>query len=157
MAADAEYEEKLKAFLAERGVCAEHLTFAVSCHSVAEAAAAAHAEPDDFIKSICMLDPTGQLIVTIVRGADKASAVRVAEALGCAKPRPATPAEMLERTGYPCGGTPPFGYPAVFLMDERVLEKAEVIAGGGSERALIRIAPSEVLRVNGGRVAGVRA
>lgn len=150
------HEGRLKAFLAERGIAFEHLVFAASCHSVAEAAAAANAAPEDFVKSICLIEPGGQLVVAVVKGEDKASMTRVAEAVGCGKPRPATPEEMLARTGYPCGGTPPCGYEAEFLVDERVLEKERVLAGGGSERSLLRIAPSELLRANGGRVAKVR-
>jgi len=63
---------------------------------------------------------------------------------------------MLEKTGYPAGGTPPFGFDATFLMDERVFEKAIVFGGGGSDRALIRIAPAEMQRVNGAKVAAIR-
>jgi prolyl-tRNA editing enzyme YbaK/EbsC (Cys-tRNA(Pro) deacylase) len=63
---------------------------------------------------------------------------------------------MLAKTGYPAGGTPPFGFDAIFLMDERVYEKPVVYGGGGSDRALIRIAPAEMQRVNGARVAVVR-
>ena len=68
----------------------------------------------------------------------------------------ATPDEMLERTGYPCGGTPPFGFEATFLIDPRVLEREIVYAGGGSESALIRLSPREMQRVNGGTLVRVR-
>lgn len=33
----------------------------------------------------------------------------------------ATPGEILEKTGYPCGGTPSFGYQAMFLVDPKVM------------------------------------
>jgi prolyl-tRNA editing enzyme YbaK/EbsC (Cys-tRNA(Pro) deacylase) len=42
-------------------------------------------------------------------------------------------------------------------MDERVFERDFVYAGGGSERSLIKITPSELQRVNGARVAKIRA
>ena len=47
-----------------------------------------------------------------------------------------TPDEMLAKTGYPCGGTPSFGFAATFLIDPRVMRKDEVYTGGGSETTL---------------------
>ncbi|VVB98522.1 Aminoacyl-tRNA editing domain protein [uncultured archaeon] len=150
------YEEKLKRFIAENGIDAEHLSFQQSCHSVEEAALAVNAKPEDFVKNICMIGPDGRLIVAIVKGEDRASTSRVAQALKIERPRIATPEEMLERTGYPCGGTPSFGYAAEFLIDQRVLEKENVYSGGGSENSLVRIPTKELQRVNNGTIARVR-
>ncbi|HET6404028.1 MAG TPA: YbaK/EbsC family protein [Candidatus Thermoplasmatota archaeon] len=149
------FAAKLAAWLDARKVDAEQRLFAVSTHSVAEAAAAVGARPEDFVKSICMVADDARLAVAVVKGEDRASTARVAEALG-ARVRLASPDEMLARTGYPAGGTPPFGFDATFLVDERVLERPHVWAGGGSDRALVRVAPAELLRANGGRVARVR-
>ena len=55
------------------------------------------------------------------------------------------------------GGAPPFGFDAAVLVAARVLERAWGWAGGGSDRALVRVAPREMLRANGGRAARVRA
>ncbi len=150
------YEDKLKQYIAEHHILAEHLSFVQSCHSVAEAAQAARVTPQDFIKSICMLDETGRLVVAIVKGEDRASTGKTAQAAGVKSLRLATPDEMLLLTGYPCGGTPPFGFPAVFLMDERVFEKDVVYGGGGSENSLVRIAPDEMRKANGARIEKVR-
>ena len=65
----------------ENGIDGEHLTFSQSCHSVAEAAAAAGVTPEDFVKSICMVDGEGRLIIGIVKGEDRASTSRVSKAL----------------------------------------------------------------------------
>ena len=108
------------------------------------------------VKNICLVDSDGNLVVAIVKGEDRVSTTRVGKAIGKDKPRTATPEEILERTGYPCGGTPSFGYEAVFLVDERVMEKEWVLSGGGSENSLLRIAPRELLRANGGRVEKIR-
>lgn len=151
------FAASLAAFLSARRVAAEQRVFSVSTHSVREAAAAVGAAESDFVKSICLVDPDGALVVAVVKGEDRASTSRVQAALGLSgRPRLATAQEMLARTGYPAGGTPPLGFSASFLVDERVVERGEVWAGGGSDRALLRIAPAEMLRVNGGRVARVR-
>ncbi len=151
-----EYEDKLKRFIEDHGIRAEHLSFETSCHSVADAAETVGAEPEDFIKSICMVDEGGEVIVAIVKGEDRASTSRVTKALRSVKPRVAAPDEVLSLTGYPVGGTPGFGFEATYLIDPRVMEKDMVYLGGGSDRALVRMSPRELVRANGGRVVRVR-
>ncbi len=150
------YEEKLKQLIKENGIRAEHLSFQQSCHSVEEAAKAANAPVSAFVKNICMIDAQGNLIVAIVKGEDRASTSRVAAALGIERPRTATPDEILEKTGYPCGGTPSFGYPAKFLIDEKVMEMGEVYSGGGSENSLTRLSAAEMQKANCGKIARIR-
>ena len=150
------YEEKLKRFMRDNNVNGEHLSFRESCHSVEEAASAANAGPDDFVKGICMIDSNGKLIVAVVCGGDRASTSRVEKALNIDRPRVATPKEALEKAGYPCGGIPSFGYDARFLIDPRVMERDAVYTGGGSVRSLVRISPKELLRVNKGEIVRVR-
>jgi Cys-tRNA(Pro)/Cys-tRNA(Cys) deacylase len=150
------YEDRLRQFIEGQGIEAAHLRFDRSCHSVAEAAEAAGVPPEDFVKNICLVDAAGNLIVAIVKGEDRASTSRVGKVLGIERPQVATPAEILEKTGYPVGGTPSFGYPAIFLVDPRVMDKRLVYSGGGSTRSLVRIAPAELLRANGGQVVRVR-
>lgn len=154
---DAEWEARLARFIAAKGLRAEHLVFERPTRSVEEAMAAAGARREDFVKSVCLVGADGTLAVAVVKGEDRTSPEAVGAALGAAPPRLARPSEMLERTGYPAGGTPPFGFEARWLVDERVMEREWVLGGGGSPRALVRISPAELLRANGGRVARVRA
>lgn len=150
------YEDKLSAYLASQIPSAEHLVFEQSCHSVAEAAEAANASPDELVKNVCMVDSDNNLIVAIVRGADRVSTSRVGKALGVERPRMATLEEVLEKTTYPCGGVPSFGYSAVFLVDPRVTELESVLSGGGSERALVRVNTKDLLQANNAQVVRVR-
>ena len=150
------YEHKLKQFIAGGDIEAEHLSFEQSCHSVAEAAAVVGTSPENFVKNICMTDAQGQVIVAIVKGEDRASTSRVAKVLQTEQVRTMTPDEMLTKTGYPCGGTPSFGFAATFLIDPRVMQKDEVYTGGGSETALVRVSPQALLQANGGRVVRIR-
>lgn len=151
-----QYEQKLKQYIQEHHIQAEHLSFDQSCHSVEEAAAAVGGQPEDFVKNICFFDPNGNFIVAIVKGEDRVSRERVAAALSVPKVRMATPEEILKTCGYPCGGTPSFSFPAIFLVDERVIAKDVIYSGGGSEHALVKIQPSELLRINNGRVVHIR-
>ena len=151
-----QYEQKLRKWMVENNVQAEHLHFEQSCHSVEQAAEAAKVPADNFVKNICMIDWQGNLIVCIVKGEDRASTERVAKALNIDRPRTATPEEILEKTGYPCGGTPSFGYPAKFLIDPKVMEKEIVYSGGGSENSLVKISTKEMQKANRGQVARIR-
>jgi len=151
-----QYEEKLKKFLQDNDIQSEHLSFNQSCHSVEDAANAANVNTNDCVKNICMVDSNGNLIVAIVKGEDRASTSRVEKALNIERPRTATPEEILQKTGYPCGGTPSFGYKAKFLIDPRVMEKDVVFTGGGSENSLVKISTKELQKSNNGKIVRVR-
>jgi Cys-tRNA(Pro)/Cys-tRNA(Cys) deacylase len=150
------FEDKLAAYMSAQVIEAEHLRFDVSCHSVAEAAEAVGATAADFIKTICMRAKDGRMVAVIVKGEDRADRTAVQALLEIGKLSIATPAEMLERTGYPAGGTPPFGFDALFVIDARVFDTAQVYGGGGSEYALIRATPRALQMANNARIATVR-
>ena len=151
-----QYEEKLKRFILDNNIKAEHLSFEQSCHSVDDAAKAVNKGPGDFVKNVCMIDSHGNLIVAIVKGEDRASTTRVGDALNSERPRIAKPDEILEKTGYPCGGTPSFGYQAKFLIDSKIMEKRIVYSGGGSENSLVKISTKELQKANEGKIVKIR-
>jgi len=150
------YEQRLRAYLQEQHIQAEHLSFDQPCHSVAEAARAVNASPQELVKNICLLDSDGQLITAIVKGEDRVSVSRIAKTLQIEGLRLATPAEILGKTGYPCGGTPSFGYRAMFLIDPKVMEREIVFTGGGSETSLIKMRTEELVRANQGTILRIR-
>src|SRR2546421_843652 len=149
-------EQRLQAYLEEQHIQAEHLSFDQPCHSVAEAARAVNASPQELVKNMCLLDSDGQLITAIVKGEDRVSVSRIAKTLQREGLRLATPAEILEKTGYPCGGTPSFGYQATFLIDPKVMERELVFTGGGSETSLVKIRTEELVRANQGTILRIR-
>lgn len=149
-------EERLKQYIEKHQIPAEHLIFATSCHTAAEAAESAGATLEDLVKNVCLVTEAGQFVVAIVKGPDRVDAGRIATLLGCKKPKHATAEAVLERTGYAVGGVPSFGYEATILIDELVMEKPWVLTGGGSDRSLVRIAPEVLLQASKGQVAVIR-
>ncbi|MGE5604900.1 MAG: aminoacyl-tRNA deacylase [Bacteroidota bacterium] len=149
------YEQKLLDYIKSHRIQAELLSFNQSCHSVAEAAQAVGTSPENLVKNICLIDGDAQLIVAIVKGEDRVDPGQVGIALEIEVPRVATPAEILEKTGFPCGGVPSFGYPACFLIDPRVMEKETVYTGGGSPNALVKIATVELVKANQGQIVKI--
>jgi prolyl-tRNA editing enzyme YbaK/EbsC (Cys-tRNA(Pro) deacylase) len=150
------YEQKLQKFLKNKTAEYQYLQFSTSCHSVHDAAQSVNASISECIKNICMIDSTDKVIVAIVKGDHRASTTRVAKALDISRPRIAQPDEILEITGYPCGGVPAFGFPAVFLIDPKVMENSMVYTSGGSETTLIKISPKDIQRLNHGKIVRVR-
>lgn len=150
------YEEKLKQFIQENEVESEHLVFSKPCRTVEEAAKAVGTEASDFIKSIVFSDGTDVPIVFIVCGDDRLDNRKVTELAGVKKIRMAKPDEILELTGYPLGGVPPFGFPGSFFVDGRVLDRESVFAGGGSENSLVKVPVGEIMQATGAEVVDVR-
>src|SRR5690348_4977356 len=150
------FEQRLQDYMKNQHVEAEHLSLNQPCHSVQEAARALNASPQEIVKSICLLDSDGQLITAIVKGEDRVSISRIAKTLQRDGLRLATPQEILAKTGYPCGGTPTFGYQAIFLIDPKVMEREYVFTGGGSETSLVKISTEELVRANQGTILRIR-
>lgn len=150
------YYLKLKKFIDDNNIKVEHMVFTKSCHSVIKAANVVKSKPEDFVKNICLLTKDEQVIIAIVKGEDKVSKKLIAKAINIDLPRIATPDEILEKTGFPCGGVPSFGYQAIFLIDSRVMEKDIVYSGGGSENSLVKISTEELLKINQGKIADIR-
>ena len=150
------YEQRLRAYIQKQYIQAEHLSLDQPCHSVAEAARAVNASHEELVKNICLLDSDDQLITAIVKGEDRVSVSRIAKTLQREGLRLATPEEILEKTGYPCGGTPSFGYLATFLIDPKVMEREQVFTGGGSETSLVKIQTEELVRANQGTIFRIR-
>lgn len=151
-----QYEEKLKEYISKNIINAEHLSFDQSCHSVDDACKASWADIDEFVKNICMITEDDRLICVIVKWEDRASTTRVGKLLEIPRPITATPEEILEKTWYPCGGTPSFWYEAVFLIDEKVMEKDVLYTWWGSDCSLVKIAPDEIVRVNWWKIGRLR-
>jgi len=152
---DQEYEERINRFIEKNSVECEHLVFEHSCHSVREACKATGATPSDFIKSVCFLSGGGP-VVAIVSGSDRASLRRVMRATGLDNIRLANSEEVEEHLGYPAGGVPPIGYKACVLLDDKLIDKEMVWAGGGSVRSLMRISPKEISRISNAKIIRVR-
>jgi len=147
---------RLKEYLESKGVEFKHLIFDKSCHSVKEAAIASNEDEDNFVKNVCMSDNSGNLIVAIVLGNRRSSTKRVVKALGVDNIKVATPEFIEQKSGYKIGGVPSFGFDAIFLVDNEVVQKEYILTGGGSEFALVKINTKDLIELNKAKVCRVR-
>ncbi len=150
------FKEKIMIFARDNDVQGECLHFETSCHSAQEAADVAGADILDIVKNICYITENDDVVTAIVQGQEKVDKDKIKALLGGGDIRMATKDEVLLKTGYPTGGVPSFGYPALFLVDTKVLERQYVYTGGGDEYSLFKITPANLVRANNGRVVDIR-
>jgi len=94
-----------------------------------------------------------EAVIAIVDGASSVDLKRVEKLVG-KRVRVAGREEVLRLIGFPAGGVPPVGHNCKVILDERVLENEKVYGGGGDEKHLLLIPPSEI--IGGATVARIR-
>jgi prolyl-tRNA editing enzyme YbaK/EbsC (Cys-tRNA(Pro) deacylase) len=144
--------ERVAAYLREAGAEARLEEFPEGTPTARAAARAVGAETAQIVKSL-VFDCDGRYVLVLVPGDRRADARKIAAAAGCGAARIASPAQVLEATGFPAGGVAPFpvsGVAAVFL-DQTLLAHDRVWIGAGSEHHMASIAPGELARLTRAR------
>ena len=147
----------LRRFVADRGLDAELLTPNTPMPTVPLAAAAIGVSPEVILKSLLFRDRAGTLVLAIASGTAKVDRDRLAAVAGLDRPRLADAATVLAATGFPAGGVAPIGHRTPFpvVLDRRAAALAVAYGGGGSEHALLRVIPADIVRLTGAVVADI--
>jgi Cys-tRNA(Pro) deacylase len=147
----------LERYLAEQGVDAEIIDPGRPTPTVPSAAEALGVRTGQIIKSLLFEGDDGRVVLVVARGTQKVDRKRVADASGLRKPRLASPARVLDITGFEAGGTPPVGHraPVPVLIDRAVLDEPVVYGGGGRVDLLLRIRSEDIRRLTRASVADV--
>jgi prolyl-tRNA editing enzyme YbaK/EbsC (Cys-tRNA(Pro) deacylase) len=130
-----------------------------STRTAPEAAAAVGCALGAIVKSLVMRGVgSGDPVLALVSGANRADEARLAAAFGEPIERPDA-AYVREVTGYAIGGIPPVGHPAPLrtILDEDLLRFDTVWAAAGHPHAVFPIAPAELARVTGAQVTRLAA
>jgi len=145
----------IRNFMEARAMEAEILLLEALTPTVQAAAEAVGAQPTQIVKSILFM-VAEQPVLAIACGLDRIDRRAVAGLFGVGRKRVklADAETVLRLTGYEVGAMPPFAHrqPLTTLLDRRVLEQPVVYAGGGAENALLRLSPTEMLRITQARV-----
>jgi uncharacterized protein len=125
--------------------------------TVPAAAAALGVAEDQILKTLVFVARDGSVVLAIASGTSRVSRRRLSEVTGLSGLQLAAPNVVLERTGYKAGGVPPVCHRSrlTTVVDRRVAEAAVLFGGGGSDRAMLRIQPAEIIRVTGATVADI--
>jgi prolyl-tRNA editing enzyme YbaK/EbsC (Cys-tRNA(Pro) deacylase) len=141
---------------AERGVDVAVTRFPEGTRTARDAAAAIGCEVAAICKSIVLESDDGPLVV-FTSGANRVDYGKVEAALAVTGVRRADAHAARAATGYPIGGTAPFGHPAPvrLLLDRDLLGFDEVWAAAGTPDAVFPIDPRRLAEATGAPVADV--
>jgi prolyl-tRNA editing enzyme YbaK/EbsC (Cys-tRNA(Pro) deacylase) len=135
-------------FLTAAGAEATLEEFPDGTPTAKDAARAVGAELGQIVKSI-VVQADGRPVVVMVPGDRRADTSKVAAAVGATTARVARPPEVEAATGFEPGAVAPFPLPRVsrVLIDRGLLRHERVWAGAGSERHMVGLSPSELVRL----------
>ena len=140
----------LQSFMEKNGIEGEIVHLDMPTPTVETAAQAVGTRPDQIVKSV-LFTVREERVLAIACGTQLIERRVIASVYGVGRKRVrlANAEIVLETTGYPVGTVPPFGHPQPIrtLIDPRVLEHAEVYAGGGAHNALTRLDPQNILAI----------
>ena len=141
---------RLEEYLAKEGIDAELISLGTETTTAAMAAEALGVPIDVVIKTILFQAKNRALILVVAQGTGRVDTKKLAQVTGIDGWRLAKPDVVLDATGYPAGGTPPVGLKQKIRMivDARAAALAEAYAGGGSHNVMLRIEPSDIIRIN---------
>lgn len=149
-------------FIAQYNIDATFIDPAGDTPTVPAAAEALGCSPEQIIKSLLFLvkrNDDREPALVIAAGTARVDYRALAETLGVGRKevRMASFDEVLQVTGYPAGGVPPFGHRDRLptYVDETVLENETVFGGGGDDQTMLKIDVDELLRVTDAEVVDV--
>ncbi|MGH9187941.1 MAG: YbaK/EbsC family protein [Acidimicrobiales bacterium] len=144
---------------AERGLTIEPREFPEGTRTADDAARAIGVEAGQIVKSL-VFTVSGAVVMALVSGANRLDERLLARAVdgvgGDAARVERADADLVKTaTGFPIGGVPPFGHPAVLrtFVDEDLLAYDVVWAAAGTPRHVFPIAPDDLARITAGAIA----
>ena len=141
---------------ADAGLDLEIQRFPDGTRTAADAARAIGCDVAAIAKSIVLHTDDGAVLV-LTSGSNRVDYGKVARVLQVRGVRRADADEARAATGYPIGGTAPWGHPAplTVLCDEDLLTHETVWAAAGTPDTVFGLSPAELLRVAGAVTADV--
>ena len=142
--ANPNYSETLRTTLVSKGIWHRFIEFDEPVRTVEEAARKVSA--GKIIKSIVLVGSDEKPILAILPAKNKISYKKIKTLLKVKDVRLAQPDEVLEHSGYPVGGVPPFNKIRRILLDPTVQRNARSIAGGGDPDKLVELETRDMLK-----------
>jgi Cys-tRNA(Pro)/Cys-tRNA(Cys) deacylase len=137
------YSENLRATLASKGIWHRFIEFDEPVRTIEEAGKKVLV--DRIIKSIVLIGSDEKPILAILPAKNRISYKKIKTLLKVKDVRLAQPDEVLEQSGYPVGGVPPFTKITRILLDPTVQRNARSIAGGGDPDKLIELETQDIV------------
>ena len=146
--------ERVIAAAAAAGLAIRVERFPSGTRTAADAARAVGCDVAQIVKSLVFM-ADGAPLVALLSGADRLDVERLRRVCGASAVRRASGDEARRASGFAIGGVPPLGHagPLEVLMDRGLLEHPLVWAAAGLPDAVFAIAPADLLRASGARLA----
>ena len=148
----------LEQFIIQHGIVATLIPGIGDTPTVAAAATALGVTTDEIIKTLIFF-VRGEPYAVITNGLASVPTRPLADHFGVGKRqiKLARAMQVIEITGYPVGGVPPFGHRSTLpvLLDRSVLTHETIYGGGGDDRTMMKIGTDELLRVTEAEVLGI--
>jgi len=139
------YSETLRTTLVSKGIWHHFIEFDEPVRTLEEAA---RKVPEDrIVKSIVLIGSDEKPILAILPAKNRISYKKIKTLLKVKDVRLAQPDEVLEHSGYPVGGVPPFNKITRILLDPTVQRNARSIAGGGDPDKLVELETQQMLKL----------
>jgi prolyl-tRNA editing enzyme YbaK/EbsC (Cys-tRNA(Pro) deacylase) len=148
--------ERVAVFLRAAGAEARLEEFESATPSAQAAADAIGCSLEQIVKSlvfVCGSEP----VLALLPGDRRADPAKIALAAEAADARVARPVEVLEVTGFAPGGVSPVPPPpgTLVLVERTIISSPVVWIGGGSDRHMAMLSPSELVRLTGGSLVDI--
>jgi prolyl-tRNA editing enzyme YbaK/EbsC (Cys-tRNA(Pro) deacylase) len=147
-------EEAVQAALDRSGLGLRIVRLGQSARSSRDAARSLGCAPEAVVKSLVLRGTrSGKAYLAEVSGSHRADLDLLSRAAG-EEVALADPCFVFTQTGYRVGGVAPVGLRnriEVFI-DEALASQPEVWASAGSERAMFRLTPAQLIELTGGRI-----
>ena len=129
-----------------------------STRTAPEAAVAVGCELGAIVKSLVFRGVSGEPLLALLSGDNRADEALIETAFGEAVERPDA-AYVREVTGYAIGGIPPIGHPAPVrvLLDEDLFRFDTVWAAAGNPHAVFPVAPAALAQATSAHVTRLAA
>jgi prolyl-tRNA editing enzyme YbaK/EbsC (Cys-tRNA(Pro) deacylase) len=146
----------LQNYIDQRGIDAELIHLEMPTPTVESAAEAVRVDSDQIVKSLLFLIQQNggddRAVLVIASGIGKIDRRILGKHFGVNRRKTifADAKTVLDLTGYPVGAVPPLGHrqPLEVLVNPDVLKHTVVFGGGGSDHALLKLHPKDILKYN---------
>lgn len=103
----------------------------------------------EVVKTLVMEDEERSPLIVLMHGDRKVSTKELARQAGRKRVAPCKPEVAQRHTGYQVGGTSPFGLrkPLPIFVERSILDLPQLYINGGRRGFLVRLSPSDLVRV----------
>lgn len=148
---------RLRAYLEDAPFESEIVEPGVPMPTVPLAAEAIGVRNEQIVKSVLFIAPEGHGVLAIACGTARIDRHALSAVAGMQRLKLASAEQVLAVTGYPAGGVAPVGHRTDLpvVIDSRVMDQPVVYGGAGSEDALLRITPADIVTATSAVIADI--